>query len=217
VRAKSTTRWRVVQTFAPGDEQVEMEVSPEARRRDPTLPRTWRARAIRYHRRGFRPSILLTSLDDPARWPAREIVALYHARWELELGLDEMKTEPMQGEDTLRSKTPWGVRQEIWGLMIGYNIVRRRAQDYATEQKVAPLRVSFVVILRQLRDRWIVLAIAGNDAASRVQAHARRLARRAVLPPRRSERQYPRAVKLKMSPYLRKRPARRGPHGGVRP
>ena len=217
LRAKSNTRWRVVHTFAPGDELVEMEVSPAARTRDPTLPRTWRARAIRYHRRGFRPSILLTSLDDPARWPARELVALYHERWELELGLDELKTEQMEREETLRSKTPWGVRQEIWGLMIGYNLVRRRAQDYATAQKVAPLRVSFVVMLRQLRERWIVLAIAGNEAASRVQAHERRLARRAVLPRRRSERQYPRAVKLKMSPYLRKRPSLRGAGGVTRP
>lgn len=217
LRAKSNTRWRVVQTFAPGDELVEMEVSSKARTQDPTLPMAWRARAIRYHRRGFRPSILLTSLDDPTRWPAREIVALYHERWELELGLDEMKTEQMAGEDTLRSKTPWGVRQEIWGLMIGYNLVRRRSLDYATEQKVAPLRVSFVVMLRQFRDRWIVLAIAGNDAASRVQAHEGRLARRAVLPCRRNERHYPRAVKLKMSPYLRKRPSRRGAQGVARP
>jgi hypothetical protein len=217
LRAKSNTRWRVVRTWAPGDELVEMEVSPEARKRDPLLPMVWRARAIRYHRRGFRPSILLTSLDDPARWPAREIVALYHERWELELGLDELKTEQMEREETLRSKTPWGVRQEIWGLMIGYNLVRRRAQDYATEQKVAPLRVSFVVMLRQLRDRWIVLAIAGSGAASQVRAHERRLGRRAVLPRRRSERQYPRAVKLKMSPYLRKRTSLPGARGVAHP
>ena len=217
LRAKRNTRWRVVRTFAPGDELVEMEVSPEARKRDPTLPTTWRARAIRYHRRGFRPSILLTSLDDPARWPAREIVALYHERWELELGLDELKTQQMEREETLRSRTPWGVRQEIWGLMIGYNLVRRRAWDYAVQQKVAPLRVSFVVMLRQLRDRWIVWAIVGTDAAPRLRTHERRLARRAVLPRRRSARQYPRAVKLKMSPYLRKRPSLRGARGVARP
>jgi|JI10StandDraft_1071094.scaffolds.fasta_scaffold577887_2 hypothetical protein len=135
----------------------------------------------------------------------------------MELGLDELKTEQMEREETLRSKTPWGVRQEIWGLMIGYNLVRRRPCDYATQQKVAPLRVSFVVMLRQLRDRWIVLAIAGNDATARVQAHERRLARRAVLPRRRGQRQYPRAVKLKMSPYLRKRPSLRGARGVARP
>lgn len=123
----------------------------------------------------------------------------------------------MEREETLRSKTPWGVRQEIWGLMIGYNLVRRRALAYATAQKVAPLRVSFVVMLRQLRDCWLVRAIAGNDALSQVRTHKRRLGRRTVLPRRRHARQYPRAVKLKMSPYLRKRPSLPGAGGVARP
>jgi len=46
-------------------------------------------RAIRYRRRGFREQTLLTSLLDPVKFPAQEIVALYHERWEIELGFDE--------------------------------------------------------------------------------------------------------------------------------
>jgi hypothetical protein len=206
VRTKSTTRWRTVRTFAPGDELVELRVPLTARRRDPTLPMTYLARAIRYHRRGFRPQVLLSSLLDPVRWPARELVALYHERWELELGLDELKTDQMARAETLRSQTPWAVRQEIWGLMVGYNLVRRRALATAQRRGVAAVRVSFVVMLRQLRDGWLILAIAGLDAAACVDAHHRRQERRAVLPRRRSDRQYPRAVKLKISPYARKRP-----------
>lgn len=209
LRAKSTTRWRRGEQFVPGDELVEMDVSGDARRRDPTMPRTWRARAIRYHRRGFRPQVLLTSLLDPARWPARELVERYHERWECELGFDEIKTEQLDRREMLRSRSPEGVRQEIWGLMIGYNLVRRRAVSCAAAPRVPPLRVSFVRMLRQLRDRWIVLAIAGVEVAARLEAHQNRQGRRAVLPPRRENRQYPRAVKLKMSNYARKRPVAR--------
>jgi hypothetical protein len=43
-----------------------MRVSAAARRADPTLPATWRARALRYQRPGFPPQVLLTSLLDAA-------------------------------------------------------------------------------------------------------------------------------------------------------
>jgi hypothetical protein len=33
----------------------------------------------------------LTSLLDPKQYPAEEIVALYHERWETELAYDEVK------------------------------------------------------------------------------------------------------------------------------
>jgi IS4 transposase len=48
-------------------------------------------RAIRYQRRGFKPQLLLTSLLDPKRYSADEIIALYHERWEIELGYNEIK------------------------------------------------------------------------------------------------------------------------------
>src|ERR1700722_8214408 len=52
-RAKSSSKWRVLERFADGDERVEMDVSRQARHRDPSLPSTWTMRAIRYHRKGF--------------------------------------------------------------------------------------------------------------------------------------------------------------------
>jgi hypothetical protein len=39
--------------LGPNDELVEMEVSHKARNKDPTLPRVFLARAIRYQRKGF--------------------------------------------------------------------------------------------------------------------------------------------------------------------
>ncbi|HEU5303425.1 MAG TPA: transposase [Gemmatimonadales bacterium] len=66
----------------------------------------------------------MTSLLDPARYPAAELVALYHERWEQELGYDELKTELLEREEALRSQRPATIAQELWGLLLVYNLVR---------------------------------------------------------------------------------------------
>src|SRR5205085_8435618 len=88
-RARTTLAARVVQRYARGDELIELDVSPQARKLRPDLPCTWQMRAIKYKLEGFPEQTILTSLRDPKRYPAAEIVALYHERWELELGYDE--------------------------------------------------------------------------------------------------------------------------------
>jgi len=96
VRAKSTTAWKTLKRLGPGDELVEMNVTWYSRKQDASLPRRFQARAIRYKRKGFRPQTLLISLVDAQKYPAAEVVALYHERWELELGFDEVKTEMLE-------------------------------------------------------------------------------------------------------------------------
>jgi hypothetical protein len=113
-RARANTVYERVKRFAVGDELVELNVAGEARRKDDTLPRTWQMRAIRYQRRGFKPQTLLTSLVGPKRYPAGEIIALYHERWELELGYNEVKRVMLAREESTRSKSPRGVAQELW-------------------------------------------------------------------------------------------------------
>lgn len=126
VRARSNTRAAIAAALGEGDTLVDLEVSPYARRADPTLPRTWRARAITHERAGGGPQRLLTSLLDPVRYPAAELVALYHERWELELGYDELQTELLEREEALRSQSPAAVLQELWGVLLAYNLVRWR-------------------------------------------------------------------------------------------
>jgi hypothetical protein len=205
VPAKADTKWRVIRQLGPGDMLVEMDVSREARAKDPTLPRTWQARAITYQRKGFRPRTLLTSMLDPERYPAEEIAALYHERWELELGYDEIKTEMLDREETLRSKSPAAVCQELWGVLIAYNLVRFEMERVAQEAHVEPTRISFVVALHMIVAEWGWLAVTSPGAIpSRLRDLQARL-KRFILPPRRSERSYPRAVKVKLSCYPRNR------------
>jgi IS4 transposase len=95
-------------------------------------------RAIRYQRRGFKPQILLTSLLDPKRYPADEIIALYHERWEIELGYNEVKRVMLAREESTRSKSPKGVAQELWGLALAYNLVRFEAECYRSRFVTSP-------------------------------------------------------------------------------
>ena len=204
-RARSDLACKRIERFAAGDELVELNVSSEARRKDPTLPATWRMRAIRYQRRGFAPQLLLTSLLDPARYPADEIVAIYHERWEIELGYNEVKRVMLRREETVRSKSPRRVAQELWGLAIAYNLVRYEAERVAEQAGVPPIRISFVATLNLIES---VLRSWGTDNLGRAPQRLINLREdlsHYVLPPRR-DRSYRREVKIKMSNYPRKRP-----------
>lgn len=205
IPAKSNSRWRILRRLGPRDLLVEMTVSKQACAKDPSLPETWVARAITYQRKGFRPRTLLTSLLDPEQYPAAEIAVLYHERWELELGYGEIKTQMLEREETLRSKSPAAVTQEIWGVLLAYNLVRLEMERVADEAGVAPTRISFVAALHLIVDEWLWLAVTSPGAIPSRLRDLRANLKRLILPPRRSERRYPRAVKIKMSNYPRKR------------
>jgi hypothetical protein len=205
-RAKSTTKWRVLRQLGKGDALVELDVSSYARAQDDSLPKTWLARAIEYQHEGHEPKMLLTSLTDAERYPADELVELYHERWEIELSFDEVKTELLEREETIRSKSPETVAQEMWGILLAYNLIRLEMERIAAEAAVEPTRISFVTALRMIRAEWEWSWITESPGA--IPKHLRRLREdiaRFVLPPRRSERSYPRAVKIKMSNYQRNR------------
>jgi hypothetical protein len=209
-RARSTTTYTVLKHLGADDDLVEFAVTREARHQDPSLPTTFRARAIRYQRKGFEPQVLLTSLIDPERYPAEELRGLYHVRWELELGFGEVKTDMLERLETIRSKSPATVEQELWGILLAYNLIRLEMARIADELGVEPTQISFVAALRHFVEqwRWAATTMTPGAIPKRLATMRDRL-RRFVLPPRRPERVFPRAVKLKMSNYARKRPPTR--------
>lgn len=212
-RAKSTTKMRTLERYAKGDSLVEITFAASTRRANKGLPAQWRVRAISYQRKGFRPSVLLTSLADPRKYPRGELVELYHERWEIELGYDEIKTHMLAREEAIRSRTPGAVRQELWGIGLAYNLVRLEMERAADEAGVAPTRISFVNALSMICHAWIVWSTPplapGRIPAALIDLRSR--LRLLLLPERRRERTYPRVVKIKMSAYNKKwvtRPAR---------
>jgi hypothetical protein len=206
-RAKSTTKWKVIKSLGKNEDLVELKVSPQARSQNPSLPETYTARAIRYQMKGFQPQTLLTSMLDREVFPATEIVGLYHERWELELGYDEIKTEMLDRLESIRSRTVVGVEQELWGLLLAYNLVRLEIERTAADLGVEPTQISFVTALRIICDTWSWCAIASPGALPARLKTMREFFTRLVLPDRRRSRRYPRAVKIKMSNFPRKRPA----------
>jgi hypothetical protein len=205
-RTRANTKYKVIRRLGAGDELVELQVSSEARRKDTSLPTHFDARVIRYQRKGFQPQLLITSLVDEQKYSADDIRALYHERWEIELGFGEIKTDMLERLETIRSKTPMAVAQEMWGLLIAYNLIRLEMQRIAAEFAVAPTRISFVASLRHCVEQWHFSAIASPGTIPSRLATATDRMRAFVLPPRRSGRSFPRAVKIKMSNYDRKVP-----------
>jgi hypothetical protein len=202
---RKAVRQQVVEHFGPGDALVELQPTSITCAKHPDLPPTLRVRAVRVQRRGFRPYWLFTSLRNPATHPAVDLAALYHDRWELELAFDELKTHTLERAEALRSKAPMRVEQEVWGLLLAYNLVRVVMSRAAPRAGVPPLRLSYRHALLALRAFWHTAWLTPPGALPRrIDTLLDDLAL-FVLPERR-ERRYPRAVKLKISRYLRKRP-----------
>lgn len=205
-RTKSTTQWEVLESFGRYDKLVELTVSAEAKRKDPSLPDTYTARAVSYrHSQSKGRQWLLTSLVNPKEHPAVELIEIYHVRWELELGYDEIKTHLLEREETIRSRTKEGVNQELWGILLTYNLIRFEMEKIAKEADVPPNRISFVTALRFIRDEWLWCCVASpGSIPSKLQKMRARILQ-FVLPERRRDRVYPRAVKIKMSNYAKKK------------
>jgi hypothetical protein len=94
---------------------------------------------------------LLTSILDPAAAPAEELAGLYAQRWEFETALDELKTHQRGPRVVLRSKTPDGAEQEVWGYLCVHYAVRWLMHAVAGELDTDPDRLSFTRSLRAAR------------------------------------------------------------------
>ena len=207
MRAKDNLRHEVVATHAKGDCTIRMPVSPRARQLHPHLPSHWQARLIEVQL-GARTRRFITSLTDATRYPSRELAQLYAKRWEIELGFREIKQSLQAGEFVLRSKQPALVRQELWGVLIAYTLLRRLMRQMAEHVKVAPSRMGFHVAAIAIID---VLRFAPLQSAATLPRRLALLFEQAplfVIPERRLARSYPRAVKRRPSKYPTKMPAR---------
>jgi len=143
---------------------------------------------------------LITTLTDHARYPARDLAALYHERWEVETAYLELKSTILGGR-VLRARTPDGIEQEIYALLVTYQALRTAIADAALAAPGAdPDRASFSIALDAARDQVIqaagVIAGTSTDLAGRIG----RLVLASLMPDRRL-RISPRVVKRAMSRY----------------
>jgi Insertion element 4 transposase N-terminal/Transposase DDE domain len=150
---------------------------------------------------------LLTDLLDPVALPAPEAAVLYHQRWEQELAFDEIKTHLNGRPVLLRSKTPRGVIQELYGLFLAHRVIRQVMSDAAQARDLDPDRLSFTNSLRVLQCH---LPEAPDRPPADWYARLVREVGQQELRPRRN-RCYPRVIKRKMSQWTKKRPQHHHP------
>jgi len=93
---------------------------------------------------------LVTTLLNPQRAPAKDLIVLYHERWEIELVIDEVKTHERAQRKVLRSRTAEGVRQELYGIFLAHYAVRVLMYEAACQVGLDPDRLSFTEAMFQL-------------------------------------------------------------------
>jgi len=194
------TQYRVIDRLCRGNWLVELTTSPQARQQWPGLPDTLPARLLTRLVKG-KPVRLLTSMTDSRRYPATDIVDLYSYRWEIELGYREMKQHLLHNRLTLRSQLPDMVRQELWGVLLAYNLLRFQMAQMAYSLKgVEPNELSFTQAAAFLIRQLSMLPAVSPGRVPEVMQTITDMAPAFVLPYRR-ERHYPRAVRRRPQKY----------------
>src|SRR4051794_2673460 len=99
---------------------------------------------------------LVTTVTDPGC--AADLIRLYHQRWEIETAYAELKQSILTGR-VLRARTPAGIEQEIYALLVTYQALRIAICDATIAlPDVDPDRGSFTVALHAARDQLIAAA-----------------------------------------------------------
>ena len=143
---------------------------------------------------------LVTTLTDHRTHPATELITLYHQRWEIETAYLEIKSTTLGGR-VLRARTPDGITQEIYALLVTYHVLRLAMADATgTRPDIDPDRASFSIALNTARDLVIQAAgVIADTTIDLVGTIGHRVL--ADLMPDRRIRTRPRVVKRAISKY----------------
>jgi len=167
------------------------------------LPEKITVRVIRVQvsQKGYRTRelTLVTTLLDPALYPAEEIAQAYLRRWRLEMCLDDLKTT--LGMDRLRCKSPAMVHREIFALLIAHNLTRCIMAEAARAHHVPLERISFTGTLDAFRHFSAALARCRHACQRRRVWNELLRTLAADLVPARPHRLEPRAVKRRPKAY----------------
>lgn len=148
---------------------------------------------------------LITTLTDHRRYPATDLVELYHQRWEIETTYLELKSTTLSGR-VLRARTPDGITQEVYALLITYQALRTAIADAVlTRPRTPPDRGSFTVALHSARDQVVRAAGIIADTTIDLIGKIGHTVLANLLPERRP-RTSPRIVKRAISKHRAKGP-----------
>jgi len=152
---------------------------------------------------------LMTTLQDADQYPARELISLYHERWEEELVFGEQKTCqcPRRAEQTthLRSETVKGITQELYALSLAHFVIRATMLEAAEGVNLDVDRLSFTGCFRILQCRLPEYSSGGQQSLDEWYQNLLREFLEEVIPLRRN-RINPRVTKHKQSKWNKWKP-----------
>jgi hypothetical protein len=219
MRISSIYKPKVVAQLGPGDYLVEGKFTvpaPDLPGRRKTRDIVVKARMIVFWFDGDKHPVRLLTTLSREQVSARELAEGYHIRWEVELGIGELKTHLSaichgKLHTTFRSKSPMLVLQEVFALLATYNLIRSMMVQAASANNLDPLNISFVGTLEVLKTSlpYLLLLQTSEEWGSKLLQLLDRIAAQKLPRPRRPRR-YPRKVKQKMSCFKLKRA---GDHG----
>ena len=96
---------------------------------------------IRERNRRVQRVILVTTLLNKKHYPAKDIGGLFGRRWEIETDFAHIKTT--MAMDVLAAHKPETIIKEMWGHMLGYNLIRSMMWEAGNLHNINPLRLSF--------------------------------------------------------------------------
>jgi len=94
-------------------------------------------------------TVYVTTLLAAKTYPKKELAALYHQRWKIELDFRTIKTN--MGMEMLRCKTPEMVRKEIAVNLLAYNLIRANLARAAIVCDKQPRHLSFMAAVQLMR------------------------------------------------------------------
>ena len=150
---------------------------------------------------------LITTLLDPARYPALALVRLYHERWEIESAFAALRCTLLDGR-VLRSGDRPGVEQELWALLTLYQLLRMAmVSAVETRPGTNPDRASFTTALEAARDQLVAAAGICPEGPADLAGVIGRAVLATLLPARRPLQRPQGQVRHLPLPQPRRRPA----------
>lgn len=184
---------------------------PERSTRKRKLYRKYKilVRVIEFKIRGFKPCRLVTNLLEPSI-SAKELIIEYHRRWEIEIAYYEIKTiqcATLKGQSAtiFRSKRSDLVQQELYAILIMYNMVRLSILKAAQTFHQNPLSISFLDSLQWIIEASPQMLNASQKRKEQIQTYLQSLMAQSRIDRPRRARINPRVVKQRRSHFPRKR------------
>jgi putative transposase len=113
---------------------------------------------------------VVTTLTDPAAYPAQDIADLYGCRWNAELDIRSIKQT--LNLDHVRCKKPEMVERELWVTLLGYNLIRKVIAAAAALHEKQPRQLGFTAACQTVLSSWMLLATGACGDPKRLAASA---------------------------------------------